>query len=97
MGRRPARPFRRHGFYVNWAAEGVGSPPAHSASCRLSASNEQWQTFFASCAELNRRKTVTFKQLSGLFDGSFQYTAVSRATANGRRPLERVMPDDARR
>ena len=58
-------------------------------------SNEQWQTFFATCTRLNRRQTVTFRQLEGLFDGSFAYTAVSRAGADGRRPLERVMPDRA--
>jgi len=56
-------------------------------------SNEQWQTFFTTCARLNRRKTVTFKQLCGLFDGSFEYIAVSRAGADGRRPLDRLVPD----
>jgi hypothetical protein len=53
-------------------------------------STEQWRTFFATCTALNQRKTVTFKQLEGLFDGSFEYVAVSRADANGRRPLDRV-------
>jgi hypothetical protein len=55
--------------------------------------SEQWRTFFATCTALNHRETVTFKQLAGLFDGSFEYIAASRAGADGRRPLDTVMPD----
>ena len=56
-------------------------------------STEQWRTFFATCAALNRRPTVTFRQLAGLFEGRFEYVAASRVTADGRRPLDRVMRD----
>jgi hypothetical protein len=60
-------------------------------------SSEQWRSFFATCAALNQRETVTFKQLAGLFDGSFEYIAASRAGADGRRPLDSVMPDSTAR
>jgi hypothetical protein len=56
-------------------------------------SNEQWQTFFATCTALNQRRTVTWKQLVSLFEGRFAHVAASRAGADGCRPLDRVLPD----
>jgi hypothetical protein len=55
-------------------------------------SKEQWKSFFGACRDLNGRATVTFRQLRGMFDGSFEYVAASRADARGARPLDRVMP-----
>ncbi|MET0385810.1 MAG: hypothetical protein ABW321_07620 [Polyangiales bacterium] len=55
-------------------------------------SKQQWESFFATCRDLNDRPTVTYAQLVGLFDGSFEYVAASKADARGRRPLDRVMP-----
>jgi hypothetical protein len=55
-------------------------------------SKQQWKSFFASCSDLNGRDTVTFAQLVGMFKGSFEYVAASRADARGQRPLDRVLP-----
>ncbi|MET0343474.1 MAG: hypothetical protein ABW252_20855 [Polyangiales bacterium] len=56
-----------------------------------SISNAQWKTFFATCSALNLRDTVTFAQLSALFDGSFSVLAASKADRRGRRPLDRAL------
>jgi hypothetical protein len=55
-------------------------------------SREQWKSFFATCTDLNGRATVTYAQLVGMFEGTFEYIAASRADARGLRPLDRVLP-----
>lgn len=58
-------------------------------------SMSQWESFFVTCAALNHRPTVTWRQLRSLFAGSFAHIAASRADPRGRRPLEQLVPSSA--